>query len=392
MPPFVHNVPRFSASNHPFCILHTSGTTGLPKPITVTYNSYNLHYASYSYLSNHSGQVVDNVYARFRKLRVLLLAPLSAAAGLFQLLGLNIVHDFVVVLPSSWTSMTASSFDASVTHADVQAVVASPRYFRDIADAPEYLENLRRLTYLGYVGAPCPPDVGGILASRVHLTALYGTTESGMYPLSLNAPEDWDYYSILPEFPCEFRHVCHDLYEIVVRRRTDGNSAFQTVFHVFPDLQEYKVHDLFSRHPDPSKQAMWRYRGRTDDLIRTSGGDLFLPRQMEGMIEAHRAVEGAIICDQGTAGLAVVVELKALKDEQVRKKMQEEICVIVEEANEVSPVKAKLRSDLIVWTGNPDRMLRGSKGYPVRSKVVEQFDRDIKKEYSRHTESPLGGF
>ena len=303
---------------------------------------------------------------------------MSISPGLHAVLGENVVHDFVIVLPPSWTRLTPDLSNNCLTHGNVQACITSPLYFRELAHTPQYLDNISRLTYLAFTGAPCP-EATSILSTRTRVTALYGSTECGSLPLILTDPEDWAYMHIHPMLCCDFRHVCQDLYEIVITRNDQGSSAFQAVFELFPQLEEYKVNDLFSRHP--SKTDTWLYRGRREDLTRTSDGDMFLPKQMEATIEAHPVVDRAIICDMGKAGLALVVELITKCAGNERKLMEQEIFEAVQRANGKCPVKPRVRRELVLWMDKWS-MPRGTKGFPLRSKVVEKFSTDIRKLYS----------
>ncbi len=145
--------------------------------------------------------------------------------------------------------MTPTILDQIHMYGDVQLTIVPPKYFREMAQNPSWLENLSRLRYLGYLGAPCPSHIGATLAAKTRVTTLYGTTESGMYPNELTEAEDWEYISFNSLLPYEMRPVCQDLYEIVMARRED-DDAFQEVFKVYPELPEWRVQDLFSKHPN----------------------------------------------------------------------------------------------------------------------------------------------
>ena len=167
---------------------------------------------------------------------------------------------------------------------------------------------MSRLQYLGYLGAPCPTHIGVTLAAKTRLPTLYGTTESGIFPNELIDPEDREYVSFNSLFPYEMRPVCHDLCEVVIVRRENGD-AFQEICRVYPDFPEWRVQDLFSKHP--TKENVWLYRGQTVDLIVSSSGETFLPKSMEGVIDSHPSVDAALITDRGEAGLALLMQPQA---------------------------------------------------------------------------------
>ena len=363
--------------NRPFSILHSSGTTGPPKPILLTHGAFVSHYSSFCKIASDSGGS-EIAYSHFRGLRALIAAPISIAAGLYQLLGYNLVYEYTVALPPSWMVMTPEILDQIHMHGNVQVNIVPPKYFREIARNSSWLENLSRLRYMGYLGAPCPSHIGGTLAAKTRLTTLYGTTESGMYPNELTDPEDWEYISFNSLFPYEMRPVCQDLYEIVIVRRENGD-AFQEIFKVYPDLAEWRVQDLFSKHPN--KDNVWLYRGRTEDLIVSSSGETFLPKSMEGIIESHPFVDAALITDRGEAGLALLVQPQAaITCEELEQKFLDDIWPSVQRANEKCPVGQRIQKGLVTIT-RP--MPRAAKGYPRRKMVYELYEKAMDELYRK---------
>ena len=335
------------------------------------------HYSSYCKIGADSGRN-KIVYTHFRGLRALIAAPISIVAGLYQLFGYNLLYDYTVALPPPWMVMTPKILDQIHLHGNVQINIVPPKYFRGIVRNPSWLENLSRLQYLGYLGAPCPSDIGGSLAAKTRLTTLYGTTESGMYPNELTDPEDWEYVSFNSLFPYEMRPLCQDLFEIVIVRRENGD-AFQEIFKVYPDLPEWRVQDLFSKHPN--KDNVWLYRGRTEDLIVSSSGETFLPKSMEGVIESHPFVDAALITDRGDAGLALLVQPQAaITSEEQKQKFLDDIWPSIQSANEICPVKERIQRGLVLTT---EPMPRAAKGYPRRKMVYELYEKVVDELYRK---------
>lgn len=232
--------------------------------------------------------------------------------------------------------------------------------------------------FLAYLGAPCPPHIGRSLAAKTRLITLYGTTESGTYPTEVTDPQDWEYLSFNFLLPYEMRPVCQGLYEMVIVRRENGD-AFQTIFKVYPDLSEWRVQDLFSKHPN--KSNVWLYRGRTEDLIVSSSGETFLPKSMEGVIESHPFVEAALVTDRGEVGQALLVELQtAVTSKEQTQELLNDIWPSVQSANEICPVKQKIQKELMMITG---RMPRAAKGYPRRKMVFKLYEKDLDELYRK---------
>ena len=88
---------------------------------------------------------------------------------------------------------------------------------------------------------------------------------------------------------------------------------------------------------------------------------------MEGVIELSPFVSAALISDRGQAGLALLVETRAVvTSEEQKKELLDDIWPSVQSANEICPVEQKILRGLVVFTGP---MPRAAKGYP-RRKIV----------------------
>lgn len=110
----------------PFYVAHTSGTTGPPKPIILTHGAFVSGYSSFCKIASGAGGGGEIAYANFHGLRVLFAAPISILAGLYHLLGFNLVYDYIVALPPPWMVMTPLILDQIHMHAGVQVTIGPP--------------------------------------------------------------------------------------------------------------------------------------------------------------------------------------------------------------------------------------------------------------------------
>ena len=62
------------------------------------------------------------------------------------------------------------------------------------------------------------------------------------------------------------REVLDDLFELFLVK-DPKLYLYQAIFTVFPDIQEWSMSDLYSRHPDPKKPFLYKYHGRKDDIV-----------------------------------------------------------------------------------------------------------------------------
>ncbi len=73
-------------------------------------------------------------------------------------------------------------------------------------------------------------------------------------------------------------------------RHATSNSS-QGIFLTYPYLKEYRMGNVFSKHPN-----VWDFRGRVDDLITSPAYDTFLPKPMESTMECNPEIEVAVAC------------------------------------------------------------------------------------------------
>ena len=94
------------------------------------------------------------------------------------------------------------------------------------------------------------------------------------------------------------------LYELFLVR-DPKLELYQGVFNTFPDIQEWSMNDLYSRHPDPAKGFLYMYQGRNDDMIVLSNGEKIAPALMEATLMSDPLFEGAMVV--GTGKLSPVI-------------------------------------------------------------------------------------
>ncbi|KAJ4386322.1 hypothetical protein N0V93_009216 [Gnomoniopsis smithogilvyi] len=366
----------------PWVALHTSGSTGMPKPIIQSHASYS-PVDAYTALPSLG---LPRTFPWFPEgSRVYLGFPLFHCGGLFVLLPCSIFGNFTVVLgpfpPSSEVIQQIHD------HGNVEESLIPPSSLADMAKDPTYIEGLSRLNRITTGGGPLPREVGNTISSRTGLANILGSTEAGLIPLEVIDREDWAYMRVSPVYGAEFRQVSEDLYEQVIVRRPEL-EPYQGVFGTFPHLQEWPMKDLYSKHP--TKEGLWLYRGRTDDIIVFSTGEKLNPLDMEDIIQAHSAVKGAVICGTGHFQSSLLVETAEPSTEAAeRARLLEEIWPFIEKANKHSPSHGRIQRDMVLFTTADRPMLRAGKGTVQRQATVDLYKADLDKLYaSSKTELP----
>ena len=139
------------------------------------------------------------------------------------------------------------------------------------------------------------------------------------------------------------REVMDGLFELFLVK-DPKLELYQAIFSVFPDIQEWSMSDLYSRHPDPNKSFLYKYHGRKDDVIVLSNGEKVLPAPIETTLKSNPAVKGALVTGAGHFQPAVLIDLDGEPPREPEKKHEviEALLPTISEANQHAPAHGKL--------------------------------------------------
>ena len=227
-------------------------------------------------------------------------------------------------------------------------------------------------------------DAGDTLSQKVQVVNLMGATETGIPPCWLPSPEDWQYFYYNPALQgIEFRVVNEELYQLFITRHP-STDCYHSTWNTFPNSSEYTMNDLYTKHP--TKENLWLYAGRADDVIVLSNGEKLNPTSMELTLVGHLGVLGALVVGQARFSPAAIIELE---DEHARKlETREEneaminlIWPYVVEANKSAPSHAQLARDKIIFSKPWKPFVRAAKGTIVRRATTKLYEQEIDELY-----------
>lgn len=138
------------AKNHPCMIIHTSGSTGLPKPVVWTnwtLTSGDSHHLVPTLDGRPTiwGGISDSPNRRFSAL------PIFHGAGIATGVKSTCFNNTTIVLGPPGLA-TANVFDQILEHSSIDAANCLPITLEEIATRPDILQKLGRLKYITYVG------------------------------------------------------------------------------------------------------------------------------------------------------------------------------------------------------------------------------------------------
>lgn len=202
--------------------------------------------------------------------------------------------------------------------------------------------------------------------------------------------EDWQYLCLNPvSNGIEFRPSSSNsnLYELVFVHNPD-RQPFQSVFKIFPRIDQYATGDLFSKHP--GKQHHWKYEGRKEDMIVFRDGYHFNPAIHEAIMSVHPAIQHCIVVGSGMDRPAAVIDLARRMGIDVESPAGNEealdaIWPIISRVNQAVEPRVRLKREMIIFA-------KRSKPFVVvgmnvqRSSTAGLYDEELRMTYARAAE------
>ena len=368
------------AQYDPFVVLHTSGSTGLPKLVVTSHGTFA---ASDTYQSMPSLGYAPTMVEVLRDKRVFVGLPPFHAAGLFMMLGMTTYFNVIPVL-GPLATLNAEMAHALHVHGNAKVTCIPPSIIEDLLRTPTYHDKLKTLDCVMYGGGPLSKQSGDELAQATSVVCLMGSTETMLLPTEVADNSDWQYFGFSPCMGGEFRHLWDDLFELHIVRDSKFEAS-QSVFFTFPELQEYNTKDLYSKHPE--KAGLWRYRGRSDDLIVFSTGEKLNPTGVEETVGTHPDVCTVLLVGQGRRRSSLLIEAKnAFTSPEDRERLLEDIWPTVERANKLCFAHGRVARDLVLFTSADKPMLRAGKGTVQRRATVSLYESELDALYDYELE------
>ncbi|OIW22562.1 acetyl-CoA synthetase-like protein [Coniochaeta ligniaria NRRL 30616] len=378
-PPYRYEKTWESGRRDPVWVLHTSGSTGNPKPVFRFLDSV-ASIGANTLLPEINGRPL--LLHDFFGTRVYLTFPFFHAAGLANGLLWPLFFGTTVIFGPE-RPVALDVMRTVIASAGPDAVFTAPSLVEEISKDPDFLILLDNVNAIAYGGGPVSKEAGSRIWKHTKLRLSIGTTETGWLPCVETDPGDWNYIHLHPNAGFQFQPRGTGLYELVAVRRPELQD-WQPIFSTFPDLQEYHFKDLFSRHP--TKPDLYTYEGRADNVIVLSNGEKVQPHAMELTIGANPLVDAVVVAGQGrfqTAAVVQLVDKSRSQDPVARDEISDRLWASVEESNKSAPAHARLHRDFIVIASPDKPFLKTSKGTVRRGPTIELYREELDKVYSQ---------
>jgi acyl-coenzyme A synthetase/AMP-(fatty) acid ligase len=317
--PYPWNRTLADVAHEPFVILHTSGSTGQPKRVDVTHGLVATIDAQQD-LPNINNRCITS--RMWKDVSLYAAMPLFHSAG-FNILAFSVFQGTEVVLGPGDQPPSVSTVEHVLDSGFAKAGLIPPSLLAEVAREEAVLGKLSRWESVAFGGGPLDEDAAKAIWQHTKILPLLGSTETFNIPELVPQSEDeLAYHYFHPCLGVDFQESSDNLHELVFVRKTEY-AKHQGAFWTFPDLEEYRMKDLYEKHP--TKPGLWKYRGRLDDVIVLSNGEKLNPVEAEKIVSAHGDIQSALIVGTGREQPLLLLEPKAHVSPDTPLELSEEI-------------------------------------------------------------------
>lgn len=285
-------------------------------------------------------------------------------------------HSSVVLGPSNKPS-TGQTAAEVMRQLKLKALFCPPNIYEQLLQEPDGLELAKNLDFVMYAGGPLTTATGTALSKVTDVCGFYGSTETSPAQTLVPAREDWDTLEFHPLYGADLQPSVDEAYELVLHRDSKL-EGIRGLDNNFPNIDTWRTKDLFSKHA--SKPNLWRFHGRTDDIIVLSNGEKFNPVPSEAIINSHPLVSAALIVGQGRFQAALLIE--PVKTDKSKTSLIDELWPTIEKANAQAQAHGRIIRTMIVVADLTKPFERAGKGTVVRKLTAEKYAAEIEALYS----------
>ncbi|KAK4691546.1 hypothetical protein P7C71_g5477, partial [Lecanoromycetidae sp. Uapishka_2] len=357
------NIDRELEKHHCFVILHSSGSTGLPKPINLPHKRLMMH------IPPPKGKIDFSTFPFFH--------GYGNWVCIHNMMDRKTTYMYNANLP-----VTADYVIKVVEHIRPDVLHAVPYTIELLAQTERGMDAMKKCKRVVFSGTGCPDDLGNDLVKRgIVLENFWGATEMGSLGGSFSRePGDhsWDYIRIPPPVAK------------YINMKPLGDNTYECVYlHGLPALvvsnsedppKSFHSKDIFLKHP---KMEAWKHIGRLDDRLTLINGEKVLPVAMEGRIRQDPLVKECCIFGTGKSIPGIFIfrnnESRALSDGE----FIDAIWPTIQKANAHAESFSQISKETIVPMSAEAEYAKTDKESIKRAQIYRQFAKEMEQMYVR---------
>ncbi|KAI8625972.1 acetyl-CoA synthetase-like protein [Xylariaceae sp. FL1651] len=386
--PYPYEKDFGEAENEPVLVLHSSGSTGLPKPITMTHGSF-------AVMDNDKN--LPEIPGRKRRdwsmwnfegeARVYSIFPFFHLGGFMSFAFNPVLNNASPVLGPPFMLPDGNLLRAIKQHNKLRSIILPPSIVEQIVQEPNGIEIFQDVDFLISSGAPISPAVGERLSPVIEIRQPYGSTEMMLIPELDPGRNEWAYHEFNPHYRHEMQlyDPNEQTYEFVVLA-DDSDKYTTAVYHNLPGVKEYHTKDLFTQHPE--KPNLYKYYGRCDDIIVLANGHKLNPLPMESKLQSRSDIKGAIVVGNRRSHTLLLVEPRDIyEDVTTQDAFLQNLWPFVENCNSLIAGQGRIQRGHVVCAVPERPFIRTGKGTIVRKLSEELYKGEIEELYSSSSSS-----
>ncbi|KAK0184185.1 NRPS-like enzyme [Armillaria mellea] len=374
LPPFKQPVWTQTA-----LILHSSGTTGFPNPISLTHEFLlQLMKTPYYGEVDLCGEVFSAQAWPMYHTIGFWITSFSVSTGAIS------VH-FHQQQPAT---ISADRYMSSVIKTRCTYVFTVPSFLEELVQDPTTVQALKATTGVLFGGGPLSKEIGDTLArDGIHLLSTFGSIELFLDSISIESvsPDGWEWMRLSRQsdimlVPTDEKDIC-GLY--VRKSATYAPAALNSEID---GIEALDMKDLVQLHP--SNKSLWKVYGRAGTQITHSTGchgsnDAYV----EAALISDRHISSAIMFGRGKfqPGVLIQPSPEYSFDPKDTKRLAEYRSLIresVAQVNKKAPQHSRIYKEMILVT-NPSKPFEfTAKGTLRRGDTLKAYEMEIDEIYN----------
>lgn len=365
---FQQNLDLAEESKRISWTIHSSGSTGLPKPI------YQTHAAA---LRNYENNM---------DMEGFITLPLFHAHGLSSVLR-GFTSYRKIFMYNATIPLTSQNLLEIMRNYSFEIFYGVPYALKLLSESEEGIKMLTKMKVVMFGGSACPDGLGDLLVENgVNLISHYGTTETGQLMTSFRPEGDkaWNYVRVHDKLEpfVRFEEKGGNLYELVILDGWPSKVATNR------DDGAYATKDLFEPHPNI--KGAWKYSGRLDDTIVLMNGEKAIPIPIEMAVRQDPLVKDAAVFGTGRARLGMMIIASDAAANMQPEELIERLWSTIETENKISPAYAQISREMIQVLPAGTIYPQTDKGTLIRQAFYKNFADQIEAIYQKLDASATG--
>ncbi|WVF69836.1 hypothetical protein IAT40_004615 [Kwoniella sp. CBS 6097] len=313
-------------------VLHSSGSTGFPKPVFISH---------YGLLANAAQSLPKTGFSAL---------PLFHGFGHFSIFRCFYHGKTFTLMPPN-LPLTSANICRIIKKSPTSPVqhFAVPYVLKLLAETDEGVQTLADFEAVSFAGAAVPDDLGDrLVQAGVNLISFYGTTETGALMTSRRADyvndKGWnwlraegpitDYLELIPQGSDTFEVVVKDGWPAKIMSNRDDGA--------------YCTKDLVLQHPE--HKTWFKYIGRLDDTLTQTLGEKTNPVPIELAIRGNSPlVAECIVFGDGRpqTGALILPSEQGAELSKDKKAYIDAIWPVIAEANAAAPTHSRILPEMV---------------------------------------------